>query len=294
MATKLLSLSQATESQPKFSAFAEQLFILLGPIFATKPNKSLKIQREQMWCAYHSLRTSSTFIQRWSTFILTTTGELQPNTILIQYVTDQFFHRLIRCQFSLADDQVVPAQQQPLTYEERNALHYTAGAVCCTLIKRLTKSKHPSKGDLLIGIGDLCCDDNDEDDENDAKEWEELIDRGGLCHIKDETYQLFHAMELLVRQHLTIQRASELTPGSRSELEKKVLEDEEVLFAWSIASVELDDKTSTVLLKMIVELWLTIRGFSFAGAFIEQYKNATKKGLQRSKALRKNVSQSDK
>ena len=73
-----------------------------------------------------------------------------------------------------------------------------------------------------------------------------------------------------------------------------MLEDEEVLFAWSIASVELDDKTSTVLLKMIVELWLTIRGLPFASAFIEQYKNTTKKGLQRSKALHKNVSQSDK
>ena len=63
-ATKLITLSQTAESQPKFSTFAEQLFILLGPVFATKPNKSLKIQREQMWCAYHSLRTSSTFIQR--------------------------------------------------------------------------------------------------------------------------------------------------------------------------------------------------------------------------------------
>ena len=39
---------------------------------------------------------------------------------------------------------------------------------------------------------------------------------------------------------------------------KKMLKDEEVLFAWSIASVELDDKTGTILLKMIVELWLTI------------------------------------
>ena len=90
-----------------------------------------------------------------------------------------------------------------------------------------------------------------------------------------------------MHQQLTIQRAGKLTPGSRPELEKKVLEDEEVLFAWSIASVELDDKTSAILLKMIVELWLTIRGFSFAGAFIEQYKVATKEGLQRSKALHK-------
>ena len=92
---------------------------------------------------------------------------------------------------------------------------------------------------------------------------------------------------LVVRQHLIVQQAGKLGQGSRAEIEKKMLEDEEILFAWSIASV---DKTSSILLKMIVELWLTIRGFSFAGAFIEQYKSATKKSLQRSKALRKKVS----
>ena len=146
-------------------------------------------------------------------------------------MTDHFFHRLIRCHYSLADEHVVPPQQQALTYEEHNALHYTAGAICCTLKKHLKKSNHSSKGDLLIGIDDLCCDDDDDQGgDNDTKEWEQLIDRGGLCHIKDETYQLFYAVELLVRQHLTIQGVAKLTPGSRPEIEK-VLEDEEVLFA---------------------------------------------------------------
>ena len=83
-------------------------------------------------------------------------------------------------------------------------------------------------------------------------------------------------MELVVRQHLIIEQAVKLGHGSRAEIETKMLEDE-VLFAWSIASVELDDKTNPILLKMIVELW--IRGFPFAGAFIEQYKSATKKGV---------------
>ena len=123
-ASKLIALSQTTESQATFSAFAERLFTLLGPVFATRPNKSLKIQREQMWGAYHLLRTSPTFIQRWTSFMSSTIGDLHQDPILIQYITDQFFHRLIRCQYSLA----------ALTYEERNALHYT---VCCTLKKRL-------------------------------------------------------------------------------------------------------------------------------------------------------------
>lgn len=61
IAVKLIAISQTAEGQPKFSAFADQLYMLLSPVFATKPNKSQKIQREQMWCVYHSLRTSSSF-----------------------------------------------------------------------------------------------------------------------------------------------------------------------------------------------------------------------------------------
>ena len=38
---------------------------------------------------------------------------------------------------------------------------------------------------------------------------------------------------------------------------------------------------------MITELWVTVRGFSYAGAWMELYKQRVKKTLQRSKGLRK-------
>ena len=62
-AAKVIAASESAESQLKLSEFAEQLFVLLGPVFASKPNKSLKLQCEQMWSAYHSLRTSHEFVQ---------------------------------------------------------------------------------------------------------------------------------------------------------------------------------------------------------------------------------------
>ena len=95
----------------------------------------------------------------------------------------------------MGDIPIVSVQQQGLTYEERNVLRYTAGAICHTLKKRLSKSNHPSKKDLMIGIDDLSCDDDEKESESDAKEWVELVDREGLCHVKDETYQLFYTME---------------------------------------------------------------------------------------------------
>ena len=39
----------------------------------------------------------------------------------------------------------------------------------------------------------------------------------------------------------------------------------------------------------IAELWVTIRGFSFARSFMELYKQREKKTLEKSKALRKTL-----
>ena len=95
-----------------------------------KPNKSLKIQREQMWCAYHSLRTIIDPHSKVVDFHIDHYWRATTNPLCyIQYIKHQFFHRLIRRQFSLVDEQVVPVQQQALMYEEHNALHYTTEAV---------------------------------------------------------------------------------------------------------------------------------------------------------------------
>ena len=37
-------------------------------------------------------------------------------------------------------------------------------------------------------------------------EWMEMIDRGGLCHVKDGTFYLFNAMEEEVREHFRLSR----------------------------------------------------------------------------------------
>ena len=47
------------------------------------------------------------------------------------------------------------------------------------------------------------------------------------------------------------------------------------------------DVESNDLLKLIVEHWITLRGFSAASAFNELYQQENKKSVQKSKALRK-------
>ena len=53
---------------------------------------------------------------------------------------------------------------------------------------------------------------------------------------------------------------------------EKIAKAEDVLFYWSMVSVNWEEEESTELLQKIIEYWVTVRGFSFAGAFLEKYK----------------------
>ena len=47
--------------------------------------------------------------------------------------------------------------------------------------------------------------------------------------------------------------------------------DNDVQFYWSMIAVELDEEVSQNLLRDIIHLWVTIRGFSYASILVEQY-----------------------
>ena len=55
-----------------------------------------------------------------------------------------------------------------------------------------------------------------------------------------------------------------------------VAEDHDVQFYWSLNSTDVDESESSDLLKDVITLWVTIRGFSITSAWMEAYKCATK------------------
>ena len=56
------------------------------------------------------------------------------------------------------------------------------------------------------------------------------------------------------------------------------------------ANFEVDDlDTHSTLLNMIVDLFITIRGFSYSNAWIEKFKQKEKTTTQKSKSLRRKL-----
>ena len=65
--------------------------------------------------------------------------------------------------------------------------------------------------------------------------------------------------------------------------------DELVQFYWTLLSVDIESEEEAVkLLKEVIGLWLTIRGFSIAGTLMEQYREANKSVLPNQRVLEKN------
>lgn len=71
----------------------------------------------------------------------------------------------------------------------------------------------------------------------------------------------------------------------------KVVQDEDVQFHWALINQDINkSEDAEALLTEIVNLWVTIRGFSLAVSWMEEYKKNNKKNIQKSIDLRKSIS----
>ena len=123
-----------------------------------------------------------------------------------------------------------------------------------------------------------------------SKRWITAVNRGGLFEVNDETYKLFVDLEMKVRKFLP----QLMKPGSaalnKELVVKEITSDDDILFSWMVATSGFDDEElSSELLSMITESWLTIRGFSVAGAWMEYYKQCKDSNTKKEHALRKNL-----
>ena len=127
---------------------------------------------------------------------------------------------------------------------------------------------------------------NDEEVASD-EEWTRMLDRGGLWYIKETSYSLFCAIEEETRYCLKI-----LSSQCKQEIIRRITSNDDVLFHWTITTADFeinDEEAHEVLLEKIVELYITIRGFSYASGWTEKFKKVTKQSTQRSKSLHRDL-----
>ena len=192
-ATQLVEWMSKTRNQEELDVFAVKVLTRLRSCLPQRTAAFRKARREAMWKSYYQLCTSPSFQALWKEFV-TKAVAVDPHPILYQYVTNQAFEALIQETFQTSNVQQTSAE--PLTYGEENALRYVAGYVCHKLRKKITASKHPMRGKLLLCLMELCDEDKNV---SSSADWVHAVDRGGLVHVSEMTYLLFERMELIIR-----------------------------------------------------------------------------------------------
>ena len=235
-----------------------------------------------MWEKLFKLRSSPSFKAKWSSFLLESI-DVPACPIFFQYIVDRLFDSLIKRHYKLN----IVEEKNPeveLTYEEQNALRYTAGYVIKSLIGKLKRSAHPLKEEMVCCLLEL---NQTEEDTDGSEDWTKTMDRGGLTHVGNMTFGIFQSIELVVRQFLSGDPTQ--LQKFKMKLQEKILADDDVLHFWDLVSAGWEIEESQALLKQIVEHYVTIRGFSFASGLLEKYKQAHKKSIQKSKGVRKQL-----
>lgn len=279
-AKKLLQWCDNPAHHLALCSFAEDLAQQLYACLHVK-YKSQGANRERMWGAFHKLRTSDSYLAKWKLF-LSQSVSVEACPIFYQYVSDTMFKAVLKSSFPV--EQRAPIAREPsLSYDEKNALRYAAGFVPLSLRKKLERSAHPLKEELILCLRDMTEDDNTPDC---SEDWTNLIDRGGLKHVNNVMYMLMATMEIEVRQHLP---RGPTTENLKEKIMENILKNEDVMFYWALLSANWDEEAGHALLPMTADLWVTMRGFSYVSAWMEQHKKISKKNIQKSKGIRKRL-----
>lgn len=107
------------------------------------------------------------------------------NPSFYQFVGHDIFKQLIRIRHPI----VIREHSAPpaLTYHELNGLRYAAGYIPRMLRKKLVKSTHPLKEDIILCIHDLLDEGDEEEEEDETQDWVHAINRGG-AHSREQCY----------------------------------------------------------------------------------------------------------
>lgn len=280
-------LSQISTKREKFEDFSKTLIGSLEQACIVPATvKCHSTKRERFWAAFHSKQVHE-LPGMWSS-LLRNLGceEAGPGgmVLLSQHINQRLYEEILRARTSLISNN--EARQRSLTVGEANALRYAAGYVPFALKKKL--SHRPEFVQCLdqlgvSGQGDTYLEY--------TKQWIELVNRGKLFNVSDETFRFFHDLEIKVCAYLKdIFLAGGQADQSKVEIISSIVEDADVQFSWLLLCLDLDDEElSNELLKNVVEMWLTIRGFSMANTWMEYYKQSDGSNTKSKTGLRKGL-----
>ena len=276
-----------------FVSFSTAIIVTLQVCFRSL--NSTQAEREHICNSFHTIRTSPIFHTAWNDFIQRFINTNSGPTFyqhVTQIIMNQKIHRLYSTN-QLPSSNPTPASTLKTTLSniDENALRYVAGYICHKITNQLRKSTNNPKRDLLLLFMSEVLQGYEVDPEGNTETWTNLIDRGGLTHVNDCTYELFCEMEKALGSFYQFDKAVFNNQHPKEEIVKKLSNNTEILHQWQKLTEDENDLIAVdELYTTIISEFVTVRGFYFAKSIVETYKAVCHKNLQKSKGLRKSIS----
>ena len=254
-----------------FVTFSENLLVLLRVPFHMDTPATMPKRRERMWVQYAKLRAKD-LPDLWKTFLTNIKcSHVTSEPLFMEIVNEVLFEKLIEAMFRAEPEESTQAEAAPLTKDEENILRYACGYVGMKLYQRFIKMPGEKAAQFVECLSNMHSDGPTSSLLDYTKEWVERVNRGGLFDISDEAYRLFVSIEMAMRskltEHLKKQKMTEDSREGKSATIDFVLNNDDIQFYWSMLSIDIEEEEhNSELLRHIIQLWLTIRGFSISKA----------------------------
>ena len=177
-----------------------------------------------------------------------------------------------------------------LLADEENSIRLASGYVGMKLFNRFGKNKGMKASQYRECLSDMSKKGDDSSFYAYTTEWIQSIDRGGLFSVSDSTFNLFKAIEVRTKAILPEQLACLNQQYNKDEVIHTIIAGETVQLKWKPVRVNvMDEEDASELLFGIVEMWVTVRGFSITSKWMEEYKQAKEKVVKKKMSLRKEL-----
>ena len=226
-----------------------------------------------------------------------TLGLPPTKAVILQSINRFIFNELLLKHFAVAcpsDHNSSTKDWGAMSADEEASVRYAGGYVAMKLKKQFIKKNCAKAGQFVECLSHMAVEGNESSFLEYTKMWTSLVNRGGLFELNDTTYLLFKSIELKTQDILPHHLKKLDTTATKEDIIQAIKTDENVQIIWNLLSIDIsDDDDAQELLQRIVEMWVTVRGFSMTSFWIEQYKQANHVALKAKKALRKTLKKKD-
>ncbi len=159
------------------------------------------IKRTRLWVLFDQLRndTEGVLISKWNELLFRLKIDVF-DPICMQAVYKQLFEGRIKDEFSKNCKSC--EEKEPilcLSGDELNALRYAAGFVPHSLLKQFEERKGEKFSRFITCLGDMGVVGEGSDIMSYTTKWFDLVNRGGLFPLNDNSFSLFVAIEKVVK-----------------------------------------------------------------------------------------------